>query len=124
MQADFPYEIDKSCSDVSRLRFVTWDDNLIVKDEVFPAILTEQKEAMDDVATRALTNAKPDKPSRMVRSFDEISTEPPKWFLHNKIPANDISIISGDGAVGKTYFVFFLVEHITLLLLMRHSKSG
>ena len=49
MQADFPYEIDKSCSDVSRLRFVTWDDNLIVKDEVFPAILTEQKEVMEDV---------------------------------------------------------------------------
>ena len=49
MQADFPYEIDKSCSDVSRLRFVTWDENLIVKDEVFPAILTKQKEAVINV---------------------------------------------------------------------------
>lgn len=49
----------------------------------------------------------------MVRDFDDISTEPLTWFLHNKIPACDISIISGDGAVGKTYFVCFLASHVT-----------
>ena len=45
MQADFPYELDKSCSDVSRLRFVTFDPDLVVKDHVAPAILTERTEA-------------------------------------------------------------------------------
>ena len=45
---DFPYELDKSCSDVSRLRIITLDENLIVKDEVRPAILTEQMESVDD----------------------------------------------------------------------------
>ena len=48
MQADFPYGLDKSCSDISRLRFVTQDENLIVKDEVFPAILTEWTEPVVD----------------------------------------------------------------------------
>lgn len=48
MQADFPdHTLDKSCSDVSRLRIVTLDPNLIIKDEVFPAVLTEQTETMD-----------------------------------------------------------------------------
>lgn len=42
MQADFDYEIDKSCSDISRLRFTTLDENLIVNDEVFPAILNKR----------------------------------------------------------------------------------
>ena len=43
IQADVPdYKIDTSCSDVSRLRYVTQDENLILKDEVYPAILTEQ----------------------------------------------------------------------------------
>ena len=44
MQADFSYELDKSCSDVSRLRFVTLDKNLIVKEKVYPAILHERTE--------------------------------------------------------------------------------
>ena len=36
MQADFEFNIDKSCSDVSRLRFVTYDPDLLVKDGVVP----------------------------------------------------------------------------------------
>ena len=42
MQADFCYDLDKHCSDVSRLRIVTQDENLIVKNEVYPAILIEE----------------------------------------------------------------------------------
>ena len=41
LQADFPYEIDKSRSDLCGLRFATFDENLIIKDEVYPAVLTE-----------------------------------------------------------------------------------
>jgi putative DNA primase/helicase len=44
MQADFRYEIDKSRSDLCGLRYVTWDINIIIKDDVFPAILTESTE--------------------------------------------------------------------------------
>jgi len=48
MQADFPHALDKSCSDISRLRFVTLDENLIIKDKVYPAVLTEQTELADN----------------------------------------------------------------------------
>lgn len=47
MQADFHYELDKSCSDVSRLRFVTFDEDLVIKDSVAPAILTERQNQSD-----------------------------------------------------------------------------
>ncbi|MCL2120598.1 MAG: hypothetical protein FWH27_19485, partial [Planctomycetaceae bacterium] len=49
-------------------------------------------------------STKPDKPSRVIRSFDEISTEPPEWFLYNKIPANDISIIKKLASLGSILF--------------------
>ena len=42
MQADFSYTIDKKCSDLCRLRFVTLDPDLIIKDEVVPATLSER----------------------------------------------------------------------------------
>ena len=69
-----------------------------------------------DIATtwNQFTPPRRDKPSRMVRSFDEISTEAQRWFLHNKIPADDISIMSGGGAVGKTYLVCLFAAHVTL----------
>jgi hypothetical protein len=41
LQADFCYPLDPSCSDVSRLRFTSLDENLIIKDEVRPAVLSE-----------------------------------------------------------------------------------
>ena len=44
MQADFSYEIDKQCSDISRLRFVTYDPDIIIQDSVTPAVLTERTE--------------------------------------------------------------------------------
>lgn len=49
MQSDFRYEIDKSRSDLCGLRYVTFDENLIVKDEVFAAILTERRELVDGI---------------------------------------------------------------------------
>ena len=47
MQADFRYPIDMQCSDISRLRYATYDPDLIVKDKVFSAILTERIETTD-----------------------------------------------------------------------------
>ena len=49
MQADFRYKIDKACSDLSRLRFVSFDENLILKEKVCPAILVEQTESVEDI---------------------------------------------------------------------------
>ncbi|MGL6194487.1 MAG: BT4734/BF3469 family protein [Thermoguttaceae bacterium] len=49
MQSDFLYEIDKSRSDLCGLRYATFDENLIIKDEVFSAILTERQEPVDDI---------------------------------------------------------------------------
>jgi KaiC/GvpD/RAD55 family RecA-like ATPase len=102
IQPDFPYKIDTARSDECGLRYVTYDPDMIVKDEVYPIVSVE--ETIEDTSLQA---------RRMIRSFDEISTEPTKWFLYNKIPADDISIISGDGAVGKTYFICFLASHVT-----------
>jgi hypothetical protein len=54
MQADFPYEVDKARSDINGLRYITLDKNLIIKNEVFPAILTERV-----VATPATESVEP-----------------------------------------------------------------
>lgn len=52
MQEDFCYTIDKSGTDISRLRYVTADENLIVKEKVYPAILRkEQTDDFDDAET-------------------------------------------------------------------------
>ena len=47
MQADFCYKIDMSGSDLCRLRYVTLDESIIIKDKVHPAILTEQTESAE-----------------------------------------------------------------------------
>jgi len=50
IQADFPYKIDSSRSDVCGLRFATLDVDLFIKSgEVSPAILVECQESADDV---------------------------------------------------------------------------
>ena len=49
LQKDFPCKIDSSCSDISRLRFFTFDENPIIKDVVRPAILVECQESADDI---------------------------------------------------------------------------
>ena len=55
MQHDFPYEIDMSGTDISRLRYMTFDADLIVKPgEVCPAVLIEQM----DTAVRVSENTK------------------------------------------------------------------
>ena len=36
LQEDFPFPIDKTCSDVSRLRYVSYDPDLILNDNVIP----------------------------------------------------------------------------------------
>ena len=48
MQTDFNYIIDKKCSDVSRLRFVTYDSDLIVKDCVIPFQPQDEKVVPDN----------------------------------------------------------------------------
>jgi len=49
MQADFPYKIDPSRSDLCGLRYATLDPDMIIKDEVCPAVLSEDTEPMDDI---------------------------------------------------------------------------
>jgi RecA-family ATPase len=45
--------------------------------------------------------------------FDEIEERPVEWFIHNKIPANDMTVLSGEGSVGKTYFTCYAAAHVT-----------
>ena len=42
MQADFQYPVDPARSDVNGLRFVSFDPDIIIKEEVYPAILNER----------------------------------------------------------------------------------
>jgi len=58
MQADFPYEIDCG-SDLCRLRFATFDPNLVIKDTVYPAILTERTEPEGNANGMPLVGAAP-----------------------------------------------------------------
>jgi len=52
MQNDFCYPVDTSRSDLCGLRFVTLDENLIVKDKVYPAVLSKQAELQPAIAYR------------------------------------------------------------------------
>ena len=45
MQRDFRFTIDIACSDLCRMRYVTLDENLIIKDVVQPVILKEHSVA-------------------------------------------------------------------------------
>jgi KaiC/GvpD/RAD55 family RecA-like ATPase len=45
--------------------------------------------------------------------FDEIEDRPVEWYMHNKIPAYDLTVISGDGGVGKTYIACKFAAHTT-----------
>jgi len=45
--------------------------------------------------------------------FEDIEDRKPDWFMFNKIPANDITIISGEGGGGKTYFTCHMAAHVT-----------
>jgi hypothetical protein len=48
MKKDFSYPIDLACSDVSRLRFLSYDPNIIVKKQVAVANLTEAEDISDE----------------------------------------------------------------------------
>lgn len=45
--------------------------------------------------------------------FIDIEDREPEWFMFNKIPANDLSVISGPGAAGKTYLACYMAGHVT-----------
>ncbi len=74
MQSDFPYELDKSRSDLCGLRYITFDENLIVKDEVFAAILTERHEVEGEIVRCG------------IEALDNIliKIEPVDWKEHNE----------------------------------------
>jgi hypothetical protein len=78
MQADFSYEIDKSRSDKAGLRFITLDENLIVKNEVCPAVLQERTEPAESESAGKL-----DKNSTLGTNthteVDEDSEPPKQW---------------------------------------------
>ena len=136
LQADFPYPLDTACSDVTRLRFFTLDPSIIVKDTVFPAILTGQMVPVD-LYDEYKPKAEQTKNSqgRNVESVDGQDTVPtriiitdcstveitePKWLLANTIPKHEITIISGPGAVGKTYLTCYFASLST----KGHSWNG
>ena len=49
IQANFPYKIDKSCYDISRMQFASHDENIIIKDQVYPVELVDLTEpAVED----------------------------------------------------------------------------
>jgi len=84
MQADFCDELDVSCSDISRLRFVTFDPDIIIKDKVCPAVLTERTEPAESESAEAdIAESEPPKrwqpfplptlPSQLRRFVTEVS---------------------------------------------------
>ena len=218
MQTDFVYSIDKSCSNMSRLRFVTYDPDLLLKERVVPydeTLYPIEPQAINQPAVSSVRsvnaveidyrvlpyiNAMPEaiqgcngsvaalnvcnklfefgldretakqifktyynprckplwsddeidhkldtayqKPLKLAGSmldksqalryderhnvskpssnskikltrFDDIEDRPVEWFMHNRIPANDLTVLSGDGSGGKTYFTCHLAAHTT-----------
>ena len=43
----------------------------------------------------------------------DIEDRKPEWFMNNKIPANDLTVISGKGGEGKTFITCLFASHVT-----------
>ena len=77
MQSDFHYKIDPARSDVCGLRFITFDENLIVKNEVSPAILTEA--IIDESASRSKLDKNTTPNVNIPYEADADSEMPKRW---------------------------------------------
>ncbi|MDR1492225.1 MAG: AAA family ATPase [Planctomycetaceae bacterium] len=137
MQSGFPDSlIDKACSDVSRLRFVSYDPEIIVKDECRPAILRYETEAIHVThAEGAEGLSKPKRSASMQQSIDrrkeedekkqsaetEVITKPfseyeqeaVEWLLKDVIPLKGITILYGKPGQGKSFFTCWLAAAVS-----------
>jgi len=105
MQADFRYAIDKQCSDVNRLRFQTFDPDLIVKDAVYPAILTER-------IVEVKPEAKLDK-KLIGGCFADVKDEFIHWLWHNRLACGMLNCFHGLPDAGKGYLSFNLASTVS-----------
>jgi hypothetical protein len=81
MQKDFRYELDRSCTDVSWLRFLSFDSDIIIKDKVAAAKLTERE---------------PENIS------DEFTEEHPEYV--GLLKKHHLNLLAGEGGVGKSSY--------------------
>ena len=125
IQTDIPdYMIDTSRSDLCGLRYMTLDPDLILKNEVYPVVLTERTGSVDSTGDIILTersansSVKSSKPSKMkprlkIILATDIEDNEIEWLLHNRIALGDISIIGGKGGIGKTFITTWLARLVT-----------
>ena len=70
MQADFPNsKIDMSGKNIARLRYATSDPDIIIKDEVCPAVLTERTESADVETVKSVQEHEPKTPIQPSQPF-------------------------------------------------------
>jgi KaiC/GvpD/RAD55 family RecA-like ATPase len=75
---------------------------------------TERVTAEDVAKWKQDESAKSESTSKIkLTCLTDIEDREPEWFMDNKIPANDLTTISGAGGCGKTYFTCFLAMHVT-----------
>jgi len=102
MQADFQYTIDKQCSNVNRLRFQTFDPDMIVKDEVYPAVLQER------------IIEEPAKSSDLIGGcFADVKDEFIHWLWHNRLACGMLNCFHGSPDAGKGYLSFSLASKVS-----------
>ena len=116
LQADFRHKIDPSRKDLCGLRYTTSDKNLIIKNEVFPAILTERTEVVvessdwnvskkqewDKMFDTALTAQE-----ILATDFGEL-----KWIVNGLIPEG-LTVFAGQTKIGKSWFALQLASCTT-----------
>ena len=103
--------------------FVDWCDAMKANDKDESAIIkalkalykSAERVTAEDVAKWKQDEAekKESTPKIKLTCLTDIEDRKQEWFMHNKIPANDISVISGGGGCGKTYFTCYLAAHVT-----------
>jgi RecA-family ATPase len=49
----------------------------------------------------------------ILTDIEDIEDIPQAWFLPNRIPDNDVTIISGKSGSGKTFCTYFFARHVT-----------
>jgi len=116
IQSGITYKIDTARSDLCGLRFVSFDEHLIIKDKVYPVILTERTE-MDGEPAKADFGKKRSKNGdeihpRLVLASD-VKEKAIAWLWANKIPCGMLSLIAGLAGVGKSFWTVYMTTIIT-----------
>ncbi|MDR0328818.1 MAG: AAA family ATPase [Planctomycetaceae bacterium] len=133
MQADFRYEIDKSRSDLCGLRYVTWDIDIIIKDDVSPAILTETTEpAETDESASGSELDKNDTPGVNMDDGEDAEPEPERGTAPKSKSApvvNQFSLAKGTDEILRTEYpdMRWIVEGLIpegQTILAGKSKAG